>query len=98
MPDCFSPEYLAPAGSLHVSWKLPCYSIEASGLCLYRADELAGELAATKAELDQEVEDLRDVLNATMEDKAALASQCSALEAQVYAGPRQLMIGALSRD
>ena len=38
---------------------------------------------ATKSELDQEVEDLRDVLNATLEDKAALASQCSALEAQV---------------
>lgn len=51
--------------------------------CSCRADELAGELAATKAELDQEVEDLRDVLNATLEDKGALASQCSALEAQV---------------
>ena len=51
--------------------------------CFCRADELAGELAATKAELDQEVGDLRDVLNATLEDKAALASQCSALEAQV---------------
>ena len=51
-----------------------------------RADELAGELLATKAELGQEVEELRNVLNATLEDKAALASQCSALEAQVCNG------------
>lgn len=50
------------------------------------ASELAatkGELAATRTELGQEVEELRKVLNATLQDKTNLAANCCALEAQV---------------
>ncbi len=50
-----------------------------------RADELETEVASARSELGQEVEELRNVLNATLQDKAQLASQCSAVEAQVYA-------------
>ena len=42
-------------------------------------------MASARSELGQEVEELRNVLNATLQDKAQLASQCSAVEAQVRA-------------
>ena len=89
MPNCLFPQCMGAAGSLMYLEISPAMAMGSQAYwprCWCRADELAGELAATKAELDQEVEDLRDVLNATLEDKAALAGQCSALEAQVSAG------------
>ena len=46
---------------------------------------MEAEVASARSELGQEVEELRSVLNATLQDKAQLASQCSAVEAQVCA-------------
>ena len=60
---------------------LACPAADLDGVS--RADELEAEVAATRSELGQEVEQLRDVLDATLRGKAQLASQCSALEAQV---------------
>ena len=42
-------------------------------------------MASTRSELGQEVEELRNVLNTMLQDKAQLASQYSAMEAQVCA-------------
>ena len=69
--------------ALHGPCLLACSPGDLAGAS--RADELEAEVAATRSELGQEVEELRNVLDATLRDKAQLASQCSAVEAQVCA-------------